>query len=148
MDAVYPYIKSEQVFHCPDDTAAPYIYNKNIPAGQTSTNYGSYGANDTYWDGNSGNSPDNQTLASVQNPAGTVWVTEANYFEVAWTQTSLPTIANTNPRTLGQCIERHAGHINVCWCDGHVKAITLDELNKRNSKGVMYYFTVQDDANQ
>ena len=146
MDCVYPYIKSVQVFKCPDDTGTGYVYNQTIPAGQTSSNYGSYGANDTYWDGNSGNSPDFQILASVQNPAGTVWVTEANTFEVAWTQSALPTIVNTTvPRTLAQCVERHNGRINVSWCDGHVKAYTLDELAKVNAAGVMYYWTIQND---
>jgi len=49
MDAVYPYIKGEQIFSCPSDTVnKPYIYHKNLVVGN-SKNYGSYAANQLYY---------------------------------------------------------------------------------------------------
>ena len=38
MDALYPYIKSEVVFKCSDDSSSSYIYNRNLPAAGSSTN--------------------------------------------------------------------------------------------------------------
>ncbi len=44
--------------------------------------------------------------------------------------------------------ERHLDTTNVLWCDGHVKAMKLDELDKTKTIGgveVNYYWTRQDD---
>src|SRR4028119_2104607 len=83
MDALFPYVKSEPLFVCPSDSGAKYTYHKNIPAGQTSTDYGSYGQNGAYRDAGDNQTPPRSaigtvSLASVANSAGTVWATDTN----------------------------------------------------------------------
>jgi len=166
MDAIYPYIKSEQVFDCPSDTTSlPYIYRSGI-------NYGSYGLNGAY-----GNAGDSQTpprsaptylvtLQQVVVPSDTVWVTDNNNAATAanpggsqgffWTDyTKNPTInSSVTPRQLQNISERHLGRVNVLFCDSHVKALTLDYLAQTKmvkdpldgvTKPVMTIFTIEDD---
>ena len=172
MDAVYPYVKNQQVFTCPSDTSSlPYIF-------RTGENYGSYGLNGAY--GNAGDSQTpprssaayNITLSMLAVPATTVWVTDNN---------NAPTLTNTGgsqgflpagrpisrmrdtqshinstvtPRQLNNISERHTGHVNVLYCDGHVKALTLDALAQTKTlvdpmdgqtKNIMTAFTIEDD---
>jgi len=58
---------------------------------------------------------------------------------------------------LGHLVARHSGFCNILWCDGHVKAVTMDYLDSRKSSlpdapapvapngGVLSLFTVQAD---
>jgi prepilin-type N-terminal cleavage/methylation domain-containing protein/prepilin-type processing-associated H-X9-DG protein len=162
MDAIYPYVKNEQIFTCPSDNASNsrYVYQGNIPAGQTSLNYGSYGLNGAY-----GAGPDNTTpprsstlylvrLASVQAPATTVWVTDNNNAPSAanpggsqgffWG--TLPAIdTSVNPHQLQNIVARHFDFTNVLFCDGHVKTTKLETLARRNAEGTASAFTIEDD---
>jgi prepilin-type N-terminal cleavage/methylation domain-containing protein/prepilin-type processing-associated H-X9-DG protein len=165
MDAIYPYVKNEQVFDCPSDTESlPYKY-------RTGENYGSYGLNGAY-----GNAGDNQTpprtaptynvtASMVVVPSTTVWVTDNNnmangtntggsqgFFWTNWTNN--PTITTTEPRQLNNIVERHIGRVNVLYCDGHVKAVSLDSLAQKThlvdpvdgqTKDIMTAFTIEDD---
>ena len=173
MDAVYPYVKNEQVFTCPSDGAsnARYVYHRNLSAGQTSINYGSYGLNGAY--GASGDSqtpprssgsPTNRylvSLAQVEAPAATVWVTDNNnapspanpggsqgFFWLS--ASSHPVITSTRPRQLQNIVERHTEMTNVLFCDGHVKALKLERLTEAHGVGsppvpVWHLFTIEDD---
>ena len=171
MDAVYPYVKNQQVFTCPSDTSSlPYIY-------RTGENYGSYGLNGAY-----GNAGDNQTpprssaaynvsLSMLAVPATTVWVTDNNnapnnlpphpittggsqgFFWTDWTHNP-PIVSTVTPRQLNNISERHTGRVNVLYCDGHVKAMTLDALAQTThlvdpidgqTKDIMTAFTIEDD---
>lgn len=101
MDAIYPYVKSTQVFHCPDynnDIAGACDANGcatgqyvpyqqfGVAAGTTTpddNHYGSYGINAAYWDGalndNGISSPgasQHVTLAQLSHPATTAWVAD------------------------------------------------------------------------
>jgi prepilin-type N-terminal cleavage/methylation domain-containing protein/prepilin-type processing-associated H-X9-DG protein len=162
MDAIYPYVKNEQVFTCPSDSASNsrFVYQGNIPAGQTSLNYGSYGLNGAY-----GAGPDNTTpprssilylvrLAAVQTPATTVWVTDNNNAPSAanpggsqgffWGM--LPAIdTSVQPHQLQNIVARHFDFTNVLFCDGHVKATRLEVLARRNAEGTASAFTIEDD---
>lgn len=102
MDAIYPYVKSEQIFMCPsaaiddngrkDGAVRKYIYYKNLPATCTSgptypgvcQSYGSYGMSQAYWangyggpsdaDGAASDDGRGRKLSIFQEPATTVWV--------------------------------------------------------------------------
>ena len=166
MDAIYPYVKSEQVFDCPSDsTSPPYNY-------RSGSNYGSYGLNGAY-----GNAGDSQTpprsgpaylvtLPQIAVPSGTAWVTDNNNAATAanpggsqgffWTDyTQNPSInSSVTPRQLQNICERHLGRVNVLFCDSHVKALPLDTLVQTKmvtdpldgvTKPVMTIFTIEDD---
>ena len=165
MDAVYPYVKNQQVFTCPSDTQSlPYRYRGGV-------NYGSYGLNGAYGNAGDAQTPPRSTTAylitvsQLAAPATTVWVTDNNnagsaanpggsqgFFWTDWTKN--PTITNSQPRQLNNIAERHIGHVNVLYCDGHTKAVTLDALTQTKhlvdpidgkTKDVMTAFTIEDD---
>jgi prepilin-type N-terminal cleavage/methylation domain-containing protein/prepilin-type processing-associated H-X9-DG protein len=114
MDAIYPYVKNEQIFTCPSDPSPrrEYIYRNRLTgqvpttmARYETTRWGSYCINMANWAQTPGRGvpPTSQwgdqgnhllrTLAMVNAPAQTAWVVEGNgSFEVAW-----PNIA-ANPR--------------------------------------------------
>ena len=148
MDAVFPYVKSEQVFNCPSQTFTgafgPYKFRNG-------TNYGSYAINASYYYTN-----DNyagaaySSLAAIEAPATTILATDsAGNFETQWPNAAgNPTISTTTPRTLEQVIERHLDTTVALYCDGHVKSSKLDALARTKTIGsdqVMTAFTIQDD---
>jgi prepilin-type processing-associated H-X9-DG protein len=166
MDAIFPYVRNEQLFNCPSDTATNTYRFRN------SVNYGSYGLNGAY----GADLTDNQTpprsagnlqvsLAAVAVPAQTVWVTDNNnsvstvntggsqgFF---WARPAVnPSITSTTPRQLQNIVERHLDTTGVLFCDGHVKSFKLGELAKTKrltdprdggEKNVMTIFTIEDD---
>lgn len=102
MDAIFPYVKSEQIFDCPsaivnlnatvNGSVRKYVYNKNLPAFCDTAptypglcqSYGSYGLSQAYW-GSGFGGPVNATgpavddgrgkaLAAIESPATTIWV--------------------------------------------------------------------------
>src|SRR6266568_5412057 len=77
MDAVYPYVKNEQIFNCPSDGSArkQYIYYQKLTKASTD-NWGSYCTNVAYWDPGPGQSPSsdvsskqNVTVGMIQRPS-------------------------------------------------------------------------------
>jgi prepilin-type processing-associated H-X9-DG protein len=97
-DLLYPYVKAAAVYNCPDDphtSNAFYIYSNGTGGspGQSWFNPGSYGINNTYWDGSDGVSspaygvfPPPATngiiyLASLQHPASTVHFSEIESYD-------------------------------------------------------------------
>ncbi len=145
MDALQPYIKNERAFNCPSDLQdKPYKFRDGV-------NYGSYGANGSYASEYlTRRSPDTVSEAAIEDASGTVWITETidpnNSFSFGWATVALnPTIALGPPRQLQRIVERHLGTVNVLWCDGHVKAVKLDELAHKNADQTMTAFTVQAD---
>ena len=103
MDVIYPYIKSTQVFHCPDDSGINGSTGNYIPYQQIGTsadpqapnpgntddkNYGSYAMNSAYWGGvpndqqrgpgNTGPSGNGFPLSALNSPATTIWVTDGD----------------------------------------------------------------------
>ena len=173
MDAVFPYVKNEAVFDCPSDSLSPpYHYRSGV-------NYGSYGLNGAY-----GATGDNQTpprsapasgaspaylvtLSQIVVPSDTVWVTDNDNSDQGgknpggsqgffWaTVPPTPAITTTNGiRHLQNIMERHIGRVNTIFCDGHVKALSLDYLARtrpvknptgNGQKDVMTIFTIEDD---
>ncbi len=92
MDAVFPYIKNQQVFTCPSmDTQGDqkrYIYYLNRTGSQigATRHYGSFSINIAYWGGGDAqNGPAGQSLASLALPADTYWAMEGDgNYETAW----------------------------------------------------------------
>lgn len=94
MDMIYPYVKSTQVFHCPDDsgylgasgTYVPYqmLGQTGQPASPNANYYGSYAINAYNYGGsppdvgpgNSGTNDTGFTLATLQSPTTTIWVVD------------------------------------------------------------------------
>ncbi|MDQ2687639.1 MAG: DUF1559 domain-containing protein [Armatimonadota bacterium] len=170
MDAIYPYIKSENVFTCPSDSVNRYVYYKKL-AGPDDAHYGSYALNAAYYTVSDGfTSPGGErgiTLAAVQAPANTVWAVDSGggsarantYYELAWPDSDsnpLPITpgnppvmdAGLKPNSAGAVVARHTEFANIVWCDGHAKALRLDTLAQThivNGKPIMFYFTMEDD---
>jgi prepilin-type N-terminal cleavage/methylation domain-containing protein/prepilin-type processing-associated H-X9-DG protein len=152
MDAIQPYVRSEQLFNCPSDsTGSTYVR-------QTGFRYGSYGINASYYDGGDNQTPPvNQSLSALQSPATTVWVTDTSGGDEFWSERhrfywgnagANPTINAGPPRTMVGINERHLETVNVLWCDGHVKAQKLNSLAVTKDVGgqnVMTLFTIEDD---
>ncbi|RYX84294.1 DUF1559 domain-containing protein [bacterium] len=177
MDAIYPYVKSEQIFNCPSDTAnatrsdvtknALYKYHSGTTSDSLGYNYGSYGANNTYYDiGPDAQPPFSRSasLSSIAAPATTIWVgdtlptnaTNAAYhaFEFNWgtrtdqpvapiTVGSVPTLVGTGSAVgIGA---RHLETTNLLYCDGHVKSAKLTSLLQLGTTGYYKAFTSNDD---
>jgi prepilin-type N-terminal cleavage/methylation domain-containing protein/prepilin-type processing-associated H-X9-DG protein len=167
MDAIYGYVKSEQVFTCPSQSFGgnfgPYIHYKRLTA--PSTRYGSYVINHSYRGcatgaatcGGSGpwTPPVSHPIASVNElvtqadvavPATTVWVMDGNGDFFFGPSSGIISPNNANPRQLQNAIERHLGTVNTLFVDGHVKAMSADVLAKPDASGtVLPYFTIQQD---
>lgn len=156
MDAIYPYIKNEQVFSCPSAPKDfPYMTRERLPVRDDNRFYGSYSMNQA---GGPNFSPWGRSLAAVDLPADTVWVVDGSgthpgngyAYDFYWEPVNNPPAidATKKPKTLANSVfERHQETVTVLWCDGHVKATKLDQLAKKNKQNVMYAFTTQDDAN-
>ena len=181
MDAVYPFVKSTQVYHCPDDSGVnlgpgnvgtgqyvPYQQLGTAPGTNDPDNahFGSYGINSAYWDGSEGpnRGPANgMTLSMLQQPSGTVWVTDcSDASQVSWQMLSNQPIPIGNPPIMGNnynsptqtnanlgdggVMWRHGGsndQTNVLWCDGHVKSCTIGYLTRKDATGRYGFFTLQ-----
>jgi len=174
MDAVYPYVKNEQVFNCPSDGVnKKYVFRNN----DKSNGYGSYAMSQAYYrvgdpytgpasDYNqfvSAGQPFVMRLAMVQAPASTVWIVDGGVrgiknpdwksYEFWWydpneINTAFPTIRGDSPRYFQNIVERHSDMTNVIFCDGHAKAQKLEHLTQRKQVGnhqIMTAFTIEDD---
>jgi prepilin-type N-terminal cleavage/methylation domain-containing protein/prepilin-type processing-associated H-X9-DG protein len=172
MDAIYPYVKSEQVFTCPDDSV-----NKPYHFRAPNKQYGSYTINNFYYNTRGTYTPPVSdfygavtyiSLATLQAPSNTALIfdggptpgnlSNANNYGRADADsgalaagTGVGKITTGTPRTIGDdtvIYERHQGRVNVIWCDGHAKAMSLDALTQThtvNGTKIMYLFTVEDD---
>lgn len=162
MDAIYPYVKSEQLFVCPSDSInSKYSYYKN-EAGST-YKFGSYGMNAAYWgDADSYDSPNGMSLAAIDDPSGTIYATEfwdtANTGgnptapEIAWRDVASQTDSSPiRPSThngmpsFGRILARHLETVNVLFTDGHAKNQRMTHLAHQGSGDQYTMFTVQDD---
>jgi len=171
MDAVFPYVKNEQVFSCPSDGSgrSKYIYVRNLLKA-SQNNWGSYCTNTAYWDTTPGNPPSSDVssrqvvrVAMIQKPSETVWAADANgSFQCAWPAIKgQPTIMDGSPRVMGNTktgggillegalVERHQRRLNVVWTDGHASSTGLEKLTEPApagpTAGAYRYFTIEDD---
>ena len=176
MDAVYPYIKSEEVFNCPSDggfgsgnfAMGPYIYNQpgvGNAGGTYTFKFGSYAMNTTVnnprADLGNRNGPNwnggDTALASIQDPAGTLWIADKEgdgsvytaYRFIGNVATYSNDTGQAGPKSrlifsssgVGAAIAaRHLETANVLFCDGHVKAQRLSAIAKE-TPGTTYLST-------
>jgi prepilin-type N-terminal cleavage/methylation domain-containing protein/prepilin-type processing-associated H-X9-DG protein len=166
MDEVLPYIKTTQVFTCPDDSGLPnsnngtqspnYVPFYNL-TGWDNSHYGSYAMNSAYWanaypDKGPGNGP-GISDASLMNPASTIWITDGNgSYQVDWDRGNYPLWNNSGYSmiwwfvptngTEGCTVSRHNNMSNVLYCDGHVKAMNMGALMAIGQHGTYYQFTM------
>lgn len=144
MDAIFPYVKSEQIFNCPShSTTELYKFRDG-------TNYGSYAMNGTYYVyGDAYNAPSSfldgsgviVKLAQAQAPATTAWVTDGLGGAIGYTfltegepnsSSSQYTIGIAGgQRQLESIAERHLETTNILYVDGHVKAAKLEKLTEK-----------------
>ena len=163
-DAAFPYVKSEQIFNCPSatritqgtppvvvgDPSVPYTYYRDLTAAKPSNQLGAY----TIMHGYGANEPnrtppvshplpginDKVNLARAETPSTTVWVLDGNgyfYSEVVDKDAATARLINA--------VDRHLDTVNVLYLDGHVKAIKIDALQRKNAAGVISAVTLQDD---
>lgn len=187
-DAIYPYVKSEQIFNCPSDSFAAtqpstagnrrFLLNTNCGTNSCLA-FGSYIPNGTYFtkgdnftgpmgDPTDATNPSTTSMAQIQAPSTTFLIGEGEsiqasgiFREVMYWDYNLPSAVDTNePRSMTYSgsfkwvIERHLGTTNVLYCDGHVKAVKIDALNKTTpivstkdggTYNIMTAFTGEDD---
>ena len=145
-DAIYPYVKSEQIFMCPShqltNTASnggEFRYYENVSQLAPAYSYhnGSYAINDT--GGTSQRreieSPMDKVLAAIEDPSGTLWVADAaqrttTIFEFKRNNGSYgeENGAITYGKSWSELHQRHLETVNVLYCDGHVKASRISAL--------------------
>ena len=182
MDMIYPFVKSTGVFHCPDDSGnlikdakgnqntgnfIPYqqLGSAGIP-NPSDSYYGSYSINSYNYTGTSpdigpGNEIGNAisySLATLNAPATTVWVTDGSgrYSSDCPGPTMAASTLGSYPDLIcsGQTpsldknspfLFRHGAPdlSNILYCDGHVKSVRLATLLATNSSGIFYNLTMR-----
>jgi prepilin-type N-terminal cleavage/methylation domain-containing protein/prepilin-type processing-associated H-X9-DG protein len=163
MDAVYPYVKNEQVFTCPSDGVnKKYVFRNR----DKSNGYGSYAMSQAYYcwgdaftpptsDYNqfvSAGNPFVMRQAMIQAPADTVWIVDGGVtgikdpawksYEFWWCDANqingpfpTPKISKDGVRHFQNIAERHTGMVNCIYTDGHAKAVKLEKLTERKQIG-------------
>jgi prepilin-type N-terminal cleavage/methylation domain-containing protein/prepilin-type processing-associated H-X9-DG protein len=174
IEFIQPYVKSAQIFNCPDDTYrfVPYTPNDYLKPG-------SYALNVAYFPGGAacGGTPPCSLMddshsygvpagsmvvktAQFASPAATLWVAEGgggtdqpnapnegiylNHNVVATPTDSQPHETIGTPYR--ELGEPHLDTLNVLYCDGHVKTTKLATLFRTmNANGVYPALTIEDD---
>jgi len=150
MDAVYPYVKSVGVYHCPDDagqngSTGNYVFYQNL-TGQSSSYYGSYGMNSSYWGTGGGvacKGPGNGPgigLSQLNAPSTTIWIGDGDgSYQIDWqgpngkentaSSNGFTEIGTTGSNGDGALTFRHGGPdiANALFCDGHVKSLNAGQ---------------------
>lgn len=158
MDAIFPYIKSTQVFDCPSMSyTASWGGQYQFKSGYS---YGSYAINGSYDTPGAPTPPtsrlpysgNHNKLPSVVTPSTTAWVMDSPndngygwILDLGTSNTSpAPTISG-DPAQGGEAIARHLDTVNILWVDGHVKPLKIGALFKTNSSGVVSALSTEDD---
>jgi len=113
---IYPYVKSIQVFNCPSADSA-LIWNGSYGSSGKFT----YGANQDFLTGLSGDGSAGQIIAAVDKPSQTVMILDSNF------QSFTPwyPMTSSNPYypwdATRAMLDRHLDGANFLFADGHVK---------------------------
>jgi prepilin-type N-terminal cleavage/methylation domain-containing protein/prepilin-type processing-associated H-X9-DG protein len=164
MDSIIPYVKSDAVFSCPDDSGlnastGKYVEAKNL-IGNDQRHYGSYAINSAYWGEGDGSvhgvANGEVKLSALNAPASTVWVSDGSgSYQIDWPDkgsvvmgkvANFPAIGwNGNMGNLveGSVTCKHGGPdiANVLFCDGHAKSRRVGDLYQKNTAGFLWQFT-------
>ncbi|MBC7806940.1 MAG: DUF1559 domain-containing protein [Akkermansiaceae bacterium] len=109
--------------------------------------YGSYALNCAYWGeplNKKGPGEAGAAMSRIESPADTIWVTDGNgCYQFAWPNVNEDPVQirseggskflcgaffNVNNKNEGAIVDRHQGRLNVVYCDGHAKNISLEFL--------------------
>jgi prepilin-type N-terminal cleavage/methylation domain-containing protein/prepilin-type processing-associated H-X9-DG protein len=154
MDAIQPYMKSEQIFNCPSNASFPNGFAAY--KFKTAKSFGSYGINSSYQDPGSPTPPSGNgdiSMASCAAPTTTAWVGDTSYdsndyswaIDIGSGNTQAAPAVTGNPQTFARTIARHLDTVNILWVDGHVKSIKMDAFAKTNASGVVSALSCEDD---
>jgi len=152
MDAIYPYVKSLNVFSCPDfnddlhvNATGKFLPFTTFTTSNDTAHWGSYAINASYWDTGAigtnclspgGNGAIQIKLSQMEHPASTVWAADGTgSYQFDWGQNP-PAIQKIGDLNLegsggafdGDMVDRHTGMVNLVFCDGHAKAMRMDKL--------------------
>ena len=170
MDAIFPYVKSNQIFTCPDDSGiqgskGKFVNYQNL-GGPDNTRYGSYALNSAYWAQGAPNTGPGNTagvtgtpLASLASPATTIWAGDGSgSYQMDWpdqgsvsnpifVKNGLSYFGNigyfggASQLNEGALVARHTDFANIVYCDGHAKSQKLTNLLTKNGNGDYAAFT-------
>lgn len=149
MDAVFPYVKDEKLFNCPEDkVSAPYRF-------RSGTSYGSYVINNAYFKPGDGQTPPvGVREEEVTSVSGTVLLADGeNNFQFSWPDAPrTPAIEGDNPFHLDSMRGRHGAGIyraaSVANCEGLTSTAAFSFLRRTNvTQGPKFYpmLTIEDD---
>jgi prepilin-type processing-associated H-X9-DG protein len=151
-DAIYPYINNASVFDCPSDyntVSAKYRNADTCTSTSTGcTRIGSYIINRAYNSGRrdapatsvDNHNPCAKKLSQIPSPSDTAWVMDKvtgytePFFRCNTGASNPPTsVSSTGLKIMNAnggaaAVARHLETMNVLFCDGHVKATTIDAL--------------------
>ncbi|RYG63026.1 DUF1559 domain-containing protein [bacterium] len=147
MDAVFPYVKDEKLFSCPEDkVSAPYRF-------RSGTSYGSYVMNNAYAKpGDSQTAPPGRKAKEVM--AQTVMLADGEKdFQFTWPDAPrTPRITGDNPFRLGSIRGRHGAGIyrtaSVANSEGVTTTAVFNFLRLTNQVGKQKIYpmlTIEDD---
>ena len=139
-----PYVKSEAIFTCPDDSKPTRVLGNHLT---------SYAINDVYYDnpaigGLFGSGSAGTPLASIDDPSGTVFLADAFASNpadpysyqiaaiVSCTLSASPPLLNGQQASV---VGRHSGGANCAFLDGHVKWLRMETLCQTKTTGDPQY---------
>jgi prepilin-type N-terminal cleavage/methylation domain-containing protein/prepilin-type processing-associated H-X9-DG protein len=138
--SVSPYIKNWQIFLCPSDTGRTIVSGNGAPASTLS-----YAFSVAYYGGSnvagvSANGPNGKSLAQIQDPSGTVILSDyTGAFEQGWQYIS------NQPTDMSFLPKRHNDGVNVGFVDGHAKWFLPSALSNKNSNSVYTMWSIESD---
>lgn len=146
MDAIYTYVKNEQLFNCPSHSInTKYKYRNG-------TNYGSYAGSTAYWGQLNPGGPMIKSLPDIEAPAETIYAVDgAGNFEIAWQAVANnPTPNETaSPPTFNEARARHLNMANCLFVDGHVKSMSVTQMGQKSTNpafpNYLKWWTIQKD---
>ncbi len=154
MDAIFPYIKSEQVFNCPSDqftteTSPPTGEDRDLNRQYRRLNvnnrqYGSYSMNSAYFSNTIADTNPPTTTGSIRSeaPATTLHIADTLMKQASTLQNIYPWFGWPDNATLtrftlsperfggdsGKITARHLDTANILFMDGHAKALKIAQI--------------------
>jgi hypothetical protein len=144
MDAIFPYVKAEKYFVCPNDrTSKSYRYRSSV-------NYGSYLFNNAYFaTGDALTPPDGQKLADISDNNTVLVMDGENDFRFAWANVAQAPVVQDG--RLANIVTRHSRQFRApmtLWVSGLVQSYGLRQvIAEKQVKGQRVYsgFTIESD---
>jgi prepilin-type N-terminal cleavage/methylation domain-containing protein/prepilin-type processing-associated H-X9-DG protein len=151
-DLLQPYVKNDGVLVCPSSSKITSGANQDAWI-TNQKRLCTYSLNNVYYNKSNWGQifeKGQSSLASIEDPVGTVFCTDGNKFQAAQTGGGAFRLDLTSspPRLLSaqaSLIARHQGGMNAIFFDGHAKWYRIEELGKSklDATGTLYfpYFT-------